>query len=470
MSDNSITEIWEKYQRGVQHHRTVNMYAESEKFHRFYVGDQWHGLKAGGEDMPILNFIKPIGKYKVSMIAQNSMAIVYSDMSGNGEVADVSEQLTEFAAAQWEKSKMDTLMWQMIKRSFITGDNYLYCFDDRGTSITEAPKPKLKHRLINKTNIHFADEQNPVISEQEYIIIDERLPVAEIRKTAEKYGIPQTQLELIVSDDDTDTQIGEKPEQEVKTKLGKCTAVLYMKKTAEGIEFCRSTEKVIYQPTQVIQGLDVYPVVGMRWEEIAGSARGGSAVKFMIPNQLEVNKTAARRALAVKRFAFPTLVYDGEHVANADKLSEVGASIKVRNLAGTPITGLISYLNPAPISADAERLQNEIINVTRDLEGAGDAATGQVDPTKASGEAIKAARDQAAVPLNEQIAAYKQLVEDIALMWYKVWVAYSPNGLQVSYSQDGENITEIIPREVLQMLDINIKVDVSPIDPYSKIS
>ena len=38
---------------------------------------------------------------------------------------------------------------------------------------------------------------------------------------------------------------------------------------------------------------------------------------------------------------------------------------------------------------------------------------GQIDPTQASGTAIIATRDQAALPLNEQVARYRQFVEDV---------------------------------------------------------
>lgn len=453
--DEQVTKYWRRYEKGKDHHNAISLYSDTEKYHRFYIGDQWHGLKSSKEELPIFNFIKPVGKYKISMVAQNSMGIVYSHMGGN--YPEVIETLNRFAASQWEKSKMDTLAWRTIKRSFIAGTNYLYCFDKDG---------KLQHRLVNTTNVYLADEQNPDLNAQEYIIIDERISVKAARETARAGGVPEEEIALIVSDESTETQIGEKANLEVKGDEGKCNSILYMELTPEGLRFLRSTEKVIYQPEQTIEGLDIYPLVGMQWEEQPGSSRGVSGVKQMIPNQLEVNKTAARRAIAVKRVAYPILAYDSDKVNNPQRLTEAGASIAVKNMGQNPIGQIISYLNPAPISADAEKLQSEFINVTRDLEGAGDAATGQVDPTKASGEAIKAARDQAAVPLNEQIAAYKQFVEDLALMWYKLWVAYRPEGLQV----EQEGVTQTIPQEQLRGLDIDIKIDVSPIDPFSKIS
>ncbi|MFQ9681368.1 MAG: hypothetical protein ACLRZH_15915 [Ruthenibacterium lactatiformans] len=117
---------------------------------------------------------------------------------------------------------------------------------------------------------------------------------------------------------------------------------------------------------------------------------------------------------------------------------------------------------PAPISGDG-RIYRPSLCTSRELEGAGEAATGQVDPTKASGEAIKAARDQSAISLNEQSAAYKQFVEDLAMIWYKLWVAYSVRGLRLA---DGT----LLPHAELEALDIDIKIDISPIDPYSVLS
>ncbi len=46
MSD-LTTRIWDLYQKGVDHHNKVGMYTKTEKFHNFYLGDQWHGVKSG---------------------------------------------------------------------------------------------------------------------------------------------------------------------------------------------------------------------------------------------------------------------------------------------------------------------------------------------------------------------------------------------------------------------------------------
>ncbi|MEG0763926.1 MAG: hypothetical protein RR424_08890 [Oscillospiraceae bacterium] len=393
------------------------------------------------------------------------MNINYSDLDEGTQSVGIIKALNAFAVKLWEKGKLDSKMWSVIKGAAITGDSYLYAFNEEGQgSIKDAAA--LKHQIINNINIYFEDEQNPNINEQGYIIIDERISVKKARDIARKNGVSEEAIALIVSDEDTNTQVCERASEEVKGN-GKCMSILYMELVPEGLKFLRSTKNVVYEPECIIPGLDIYPIVSMRWEELIGSARGASGVAQMIPNQREVNACAARRAVVVKRFAFPTMVYDADRIENSEKLIEAGATISVKNLGQNPINTLISYLNPAPISSDAQSLQNEFIEQTRNLEGAGDAATGQVDPTKASGEAIRASRDQAAVPLNEQIAGYKQLIEDLALVWYKLWVVYSPNGIEVKVDE-GEVVR--VSAEELKALEVSIKVDVSPIDPYSKLS
>lgn len=475
MMDGIVTDIWKKYESGVQHHNSKDMYAKTERCHRFYIGDQWYEALLSSADgrvkitPPMVNIIKPVGKYKISMVAQNNMGIVFSDMSGDDGRGRICEALNALAASTWEKAKMDTVAWETIKNAFIAGDHYAYWHDDRdqyGGSIVANLKPSLKCRLINKTNIYFADEQNPNLQEQEYIIISERLPVRTIRRQAKENGIPSEQLELIVSDEETGEQIGESAESEVRTEDGKCVSLLYMCKNGGVVHFGRAVKGVVYQPLRPVEGLDTYPVAGLRWESFIGTARGISGVEAMIPNQTLINRTEAWRSECVKRFAFPKPVYVESAIVNPEDMDVVGAAIKLNFGSAESLRSYVDYISPQHISSDAEKLFAELVSVTREVEGAGDAATGTVDPTRASGEAIKAARDQAAVPLNEQVAAYKQYIEDTAMIWLKLWTAGAVNGLCVE--MDGENVS--IAYEDLQGMDIDIKIDVTPVDPYSRVA
>ena len=145
---------------------------------------------------------------------------------------------------------------------------------------------------------------------------------------------------------------------------------------------------------------------------------------------------------------------------NKEALEEVGAAIKVRDMQANAVTDIVSYLGAAPMSPDAQALAQELVQQTRDLAGAGDAALGQVNPEKASGAAIIAVRDQAALPLNEQIADFRQFVEDVASIWFELWAAYYPAELSRGiYALSGEE---------LRRLRVEIRIDVSPNSPYSR--
>lgn len=462
------TKIWEKYKNGVAHHQSINLYAETERNWNFFIGDQWKGVALGnkGYTPPSENIIKPIVKSMYSTVAMQKRSIVYSDMSQGGTQEEIISALNDLAQQEWEKGKIDTLMWQVIKRSAIAGDSYLYLHETRKQEQGIVPnlKPQIEHQLIHNTNIYFADEQNPNINEQQYIIISERLSVEKVQNIAKSNGISEEKIALIISDDDLAQEVGDVTE--VNTEKGKCTSLLYFEKTDNGIKYNRSTAQVVYD--EGILPINIYPIVGMRWEEMIGTARGVSAVKHLIPNQCAINYTLYRREQTIKRTAFPKMVYDINSIQNIDKLAEVGSSIAVESMADRPVNTLVSYLNPAPISNDASNFQAELTQLTRELAGAGDATTGQIDPTKTSGEAIKAARDAAALQLNEQIATQLQMIEDLANLWFKMWVAYSVNGLEITAKDEkGQDIKMIIQQEDIKDLEPNIKVDISPVDPYS---
>ncbi|MEG2915956.1 MAG: hypothetical protein RR839_05890, partial [Oscillospiraceae bacterium] len=231
------TKIWDYYQRGVDHHNMQNMYAQSKQNYNFYFGDQWNGCKSGNEELPVLNFIKPVCKYKISMIAQNLMSIVYNNMAEKENDSRICSVLTQFAEAQWEKSKMDSLSWEIIKNACINGDHYIYCYEDSDYKNCVASKncPKIKMKSVASTNIYFANEQNPNINEQEYIIIAERLPVSLVREMAKNNKIPPSDIAKITSDEDEET-LHTGRENEVESDLGKCTSILFMRKTKGGIE------------------------------------------------------------------------------------------------------------------------------------------------------------------------------------------------------------------------------------------
>lgn len=473
-NDEQVTKIWRKYQKCKDYLDKKALVRKTNQNWNFYIGNQWEGLESGGEQMPVLNFIEPTIKYKVSVVSQNSMTAVYSDLSGQEDTQQACEVLNKLFSESWDKAKMNATAWEVIEAAAVQGDSYVYWGGECDS--------KVPPQVLPNTTVLLADENITDIQKQPYILIVERLDAAAVRKIGKENNLSEDDLELITSDDNKDLQIANKDEV-----TDKVTSILHMYKNEDGyVEAARSTRGVIYEPSHVIRGtkegeyagvgLKSYPIVPFVWKKMPNTARGISEVAQLIPNQIEVNKTIARRSMTVKMTAYPRIAYDSSAIQNPEDLDKTGVAIEV-NGGAQSVNQMIAYLSAANISSDADKLLNDLLTMSRELAGAGDYATGNVNPEQASGQAIMAVRDTAQIPLNKQIQSYQQFVEDCALMFFDMWIAFNPNGLSYNGQQESEDDIEmtepretVIPIEILEQIRPSVRVDVSQDNAWSKMS
>ncbi len=59
------TDIYNKYQKAHDYMEKKGIVRKTNKNWDMYTGNQWKGLQTGGEELPMMNVIKPIIKYKV---------------------------------------------------------------------------------------------------------------------------------------------------------------------------------------------------------------------------------------------------------------------------------------------------------------------------------------------------------------------------------------------------------------------
>lgn len=222
-------------------------------------------------------------------------------------------------------------------------------------------------------------------------------------------------------------------------------------------------------------GLFLYPVTHMIWEEKQGSARGAGEITVgLIANQIEVNKTLMRRALVAKNTAYPQKVVNIDKIQNPSALNEVGGIIKVSGMGVQNVQDAFTNINPAQMSSDVERLQQDLIQTSRELASASQAASGDVDAEEASGRAILAVQQASQQPLVEQLGMIKKTIEDIARIELDMLKTYSEDGLEVENEvQDPTSGQTTIQLEkidgiVLKELQATVKVDITPKSAYDK--
>lgn len=480
----NTTKIWDEYMMGKSYCSSRNMYVEGKENWDYFFGRQWDGLEKPPINSPaytepiVINIIAAILKYKYNTVNANNYQIVFNPNSYNTfeeleHLKSVAKGLTQFINKLWEKAQAGRIIRRVVKSSAINAEGIVYLFIDDNKLVVEE---------IDKNNIYFGNENNSNIQEQPYIIVTFRKSVDEVRRIARKYReeklnhLTDADIQNIVKDSEVFEQQGrDKMAMEMSDM---CLLLMKFYRKEDGkiyVQAATETEMIIDDAST---DCELYPIAHYVWEEEKDYARGVSEVNKHKPNQREINKNATRRAIATKVAAFPKLVVDEDYVTNPEALEGVGSVIKLENVRANAVSNVVDYLKPATMSPDAANLQSELISYTRELAGAGENATGEIDPTQSSGKAILAVQQAQQQPLTEQVEAYKYFLEDIGKILFELIRVYFLDGITLYTREeqfDSLGQSQIfekpfqISKDDLKELDFDMKIDISKTGAYDKM-
>ena len=464
------TTIWGLYEKGRNYHRMTGIYTDTDRNYRMYNGNQWGKAKLGDVEPVQKNFIKPIVKYKVGVVHDNLYAIVFSSQNNENtafqrEAEKYCDMLNRYASRVWEKDKMDYKGRKITKDSAINDEGIIYVDFD-----TEKMMPV--NEIIKKNDIYYGNENDEDIQSQPYILIRKRMPVSNAIEFARAEGLSEEKTAYIIGDNDTFEESGEASKLEIDNMV---TIVYKFYKKNGTVHFSCATRWMDITK-DIDTGLSRYPIAHFNWEEREGSARGEGEVRYLIPNQIEVNRTEVRRVITVKYQAYPQKVVDSSKIANPSALNTVGGVIKTNGQPVEDVHKIVGTLTPAQMSPDVKQLQDDLIQVTRDLAGAGDIATGNVNPEDASGRAILAVQQASQSPMTEQKEAYKNFIEDIALIWLEYLIVHAVDGINLEEvatdPTTGEEVIKMVnvPQVTLEQLQATVKVDITPKSVYDRFA
>ena len=128
------------------------------------------------------------------------------------------------------------------------------------------------------------------------------------------------------------------------------------------------------------------------------------------------------------------------------------------------------------MSPDVEKLYLDLMQKSRELAGAGEYATGAVNPEDASGKAILAVQRASEAPMTEQKDSCKNFVEDLGMIYLEYLIAHSGDGVnleeEVKGASPGKDTVQYVKvsQKLLRELRASVKIDITPKSDYDKFA
>lgn len=465
---------WQQYLDGIDYNQRIGLYENANKNERFYAGNQWDGVVSNGLPTPVFNIFKRIINYFIASILSQNTALQFvpenvGDEPSNEDeqyIKDAAELVTAYSETCFEKKKMNQKMRQWLLDAAISGDACAYNFWNPNIDTYQDAKGDIDVEEIDSVNVFFGNPNDKRVQTQPYIIIAFRELVSKLREEAKTNGIPEDQIKLIASDEETFYQSGDRSKIELDSKgaeTGKTIALLKLWKKDGKVYAKKSTRYTEIRPEWDTK-LSLYPVAWMNWDQRKNSYHGQAIGTGLIPNQVFINKMFAMAMMSLMHTAFPKAIYNKSFIAGWN--NQIGAAIGIEAGEGS-ISNYAAYLNPGQMSDQVLKVIDLAIQYTKDMLGASDAALGDVKPENTS--AIIAVQQASAVPLETIKQNLYQFIEDIGYIWLDFMANYYGKR-SVDIEVMGKRQIQEFDFSKLKTMKIRIKVDVGPSSYWSQIT
>jgi len=479
------TQEFDLYVKGRDYNNklTPPYYQTVDKNYRFYGTDHWRGVKANGNPTPIFPITKQIVDYKISSIVSSKTKMQYSvenipdnPQDPNDEVLQkTADLISGYSFVKWEKLKMDSLIREVLLKGAVTGDMCFYTYwdstiDSHSTNGVDPQGNPVKvmgdfvTEVVSGANVMFGNPNDRRVQTQPYILLANRDLISNLKAKAKANKIQQTEIDKIVGDTDTQEQSGERGKIELDNTDSDNSKCLYL------IKLWKDNGKVmmkIVTKSATIQkdtdtGLTLYPIAWANWDLIENSYHGQAEVTGIVPNQILVNQLAANIAIYMKSTAFGKVIYDKTKIVGWD--NRVTGAIGVEG----EVTGAVQQIQPGQMNNMVMTFFEKVVQLTKDIAGANDAALGNVDPKNTS--AIIAVQKQSSIPLEAVKDRLYQLIEDLGYIWLDFMLNKYEVTRTISYIQNDKTMVGQFKGSDYRDVPFKLKIDVGPSSYWSEIT
>lgn len=494
MDEALVGQIQQQYKEGLAYKRQMGFLTNWPEYERFKAGDQWPKIteKTKSLPRPVFNIIDFIENHKVSSVMNENVKMLFTSNELISEdstpdesqpmqpnpmedqaqslakmVDEAADKFTRFADTTWDRIKQDELNEEALETASNIGTAiWHYYWDNSVQGGMFLPYiGDMCGEVIDPMDIFFGNPQQRNVQKQPYIIIRYRDTVASVKEIAKQNKVQKEMIDLITSDKDTIDQGYDQARIEV-TDSDKTTVLLKYWKENGQVFFAKACHSVMIQdktPTM----MKLYPIAVLQWKRRKKSIFGVGDTEGIIPNQKAINFLLAMQILSVQLTGWPKLKYNPNYVSRAQAENNVpGAVIEDRSPQGE--RG-VEYMIPGAMSPAAANLVETIMDYTKQLSSAQDAATGDMQKGQLNATAIMLLQKAAGVPIESIKKRFYRAMEDIGRIWEEFWkTKYNTNRMVTMQDDNGNPYSTEFNGSQYQDIDLALKIDIGPSSSYSE--
>lgn len=447
--------IYEEFTKGKSYKSSIDLFETVRINENMYNGKQWEGCNAPDLDKPVINLLRRVVSYFISMIVSNDVSASYRPFEENEDNLIIAKVLSDSVTKAIELSDFKNLSRDVLRNAAVDGDGYLHFYFDPEVDTGQPVKGDIRAEIIENTNIIFGNPHSADVEKQPYILVTLKVPTTVLRNEAKENGLSDELVNAIIPDNEN---------EETKTEIfsSELTTVIYRYFRQQGSIWCvKSTPNVILRNAWDTT-LKRYPIASMSWDKVKGSYHGVAALTPYIPNQITVNQLFGMAILSIKNNAFPKIMYDRTKIS--EWTNKVGHAIAVN---GNPSENAVAMpWKGADMSSQVIQLIENLIQKTLEFMGASDAALGNIKPENTS--AIIATQKASSMPLELQKMAFYEFTEKSVRIMHDIMRA-NYGVRKVTQDTSAGKVTGDFDFSTLENINMSLNVDIGAASYYSEL-
>ncbi|MBP1553309.1 MAG: hypothetical protein J6B21_04060, partial [Oscillospiraceae bacterium] len=131
----SAAEIWHKYEKDRSYKNSINLYDRVKQQENFFIGRQWEGVKAPDLPKPVLNVVKRVTNYLISVLVVDDVGIAFRQYNeGEQQTNPIYRLLPKEVDRVLELIKFKSCLRHLLRDAAVDGDVGYYVRYNPGDS------------------------------------------------------------------------------------------------------------------------------------------------------------------------------------------------------------------------------------------------------------------------------------------------------------------------------------------------